>query len=240
MWGLERNVYRLIGDQRILFVALDHPLYFGPMEGLENPLEMIRALLPSPINGFVLNPGIFRLLRPEEVRGKTLVIRANVFGSRFSSTPSGYYLMITPKAAINYGADAVLLMLALGGKEDEVLIARVGQAIESFHDFSIPVIVEVLPATSHSNPELLATAARIAAELGADVIKSPYVKDFAEIVQGCPVPVVMAGGPKDEDLMVVVKRALAEGARGLIVGRNVFQAANPVTLIHELYLVLKR
>jgi len=83
-------------------------------------------------------------------------------------------------------------------------------------------------------------AARIGAELGADIIKTNYTgspETFKEVVDGCPVPVIIAGGPKvnsEQDLLEMIEGSLEAGGKGVAIGRNVFQANNPTDLVRKI------
>jgi class I fructose-bisphosphate aldolase/fructose-bisphosphate aldolase/2-amino-3,7-dideoxy-D-threo-hept-6-ulosonate synthase len=133
------------------------------------------------------------------------------------------------------GADAVLMMAVIGGP-DYVGLQEVAADIDAYHQLSIPVIVEILAADfSKTNTfDVQYHGARIAAELGADVVKAFYVEGFEKVTACCPVPVILAGGPKDRDIAAVARQALDEGAKGFAFGRNIFQAENPEAVVERL------
>jgi len=141
---------------------------------------------------------------------------------------------------VNYGADAAIVMLILGSHDYDSM-ENVARAIEEYHSLSVPVIVEILAEdfSKTSDPELVRTGARIAAELGADVLKVFFTEDFSSVIEGCSVPVILAGGPKNLDVLSMAKSAKESGAKGLAFGRNVFQSADPVSLVSELDRVLR-
>jgi fructose-bisphosphate aldolase / 2-amino-3,7-dideoxy-D-threo-hept-6-ulosonate synthase len=94
--------------------------------------------------------------------------------------------------------------------------------------------------------ELVAHVARVGAELGADIIKTNFTGDidtFRAVVDGCPVPVVMAGGPRtntDEEFLAMVRSAVDAGGRGVAIGRNVFQHDNPTAMTRALTLIVHK
>jgi class I fructose-bisphosphate aldolase/fructose-bisphosphate aldolase/2-amino-3,7-dideoxy-D-threo-hept-6-ulosonate synthase len=108
--------------------------------------------------------------------------------------------------------------------------------IDAYHQLSIPVIVEILAADfSKTNSfDVQYNGARVAAELGADVVKAFFVDGFDKVTASCPAPVILAGGPKDRDIVQVARQALAEGARGFAFGRNIFQAEDPKAVAEKL------
>lgn len=242
MTGLKKNVARLFENEDKLFlVALDHPQIFGAMKGLEKPIELVSKLSGSKADGFILNPGIFKYISDEKVLPKKQIMRISLGGSTFSDFSSCHPAVVTPKAAINSGADAVIVMLILGGHDVDSM-EGVAKTIDSFHEYSIPVIVEVLANDfgKTNDPEYVKNGARIAAELGADVLKVFYCKNFENVVNNCPAPVILAGGPKDEDIKTWAKNAIDCGAKGFAFGRNVFQSENPMGFINEINLILGR
>jgi len=243
MTGLERNKTTLLNNKgRLFLAAFDHPQIYGVMRGLEKPLDSIRKIIDTPIDGYIFNPGIFGLIAADMVQGKKLVLRASLGGTAMGkSFPDAHAVMVSPKQALNLGADAILIMLVLGGEHDKDSLVEAATAIDRFHEYSIPVIAEVLSADFEKNntTEFVKNGARIAAELGADLVKAFYCENFKSVVEGCPVPVVLAGGPKDADIMSVAKSVLDDGAIGFAFGRNIFQNENPVTLIEGLDALLR-
>lgn len=240
--GLARNTAKLFSkDDRLLIVALDHPQSFGAMEGLEKPLELIEKLSESKADGFIVNPGLVKLLDPKTLADKKLVIRASLGGSKFSDYKSIHPVVVSAETLVNLGADAAILMLVLG-KEDYDSMENVASAIDQYHSLSIPVIVEVLAEDfgKTSDPELVRSGARIAAELGADVVKVFYSEKFANVVESCPIPVLLAGGPKSLDVFTMAKNAVDGGAKGYAFGRNVFQSEDPLDLLAKLDRILRR
>jgi len=239
MHGLEKNVRRLL-EGRPLLVALDHPQYFGPMPGLINPVTTVELLATTPVKGFVLNRGLFGQLDAQKLWHKILVMRADVLGSKYSPASSSFPVMVEPQEVLILGGDAVLLMFPIGTTNDTDSILRLGHAVSKFHAYAIPVIAEILPPDpSKPSSEIISTGARIAAEIGVDAVKTYYCNGFKEIVESCFIPVLLAGGPKEENFLDIVERAMQEGAAGLIVGRNIFQAPNPIELIQQICEIIK-
>jgi DhnA family fructose-bisphosphate aldolase class Ia len=138
------------------------------------------------------------------------------------------------------GADAVLMMLILGDN-DYGSMQQAAKSIDYYHSLSIPVIVEILAGDYSRLHELdvQRSGARIGAEIGADVMKVFYTEQFEQVVQGCPVPVIMAGGEKGPDMLSIAKTAVAAGVKGFAFGRNIIQHENPVEFIGQLNTVLR-
>lgn len=221
-------------------MALDHPQYMGCVAGLEDPLRLVTTCKDSPLDGFVMSVGMIQRLDPAISATKKLLLRVDVGGTRLSEYPLRYSTVLPRWTAIALGVDAVIAMLPLS-ESDEKIMGTVALAIQSFHSVSVPVILEVLPdpALRFSVPDQVITGARIAAELGADGVKVPYVEEFEKVVSCCPVPVLMAGGEKDLNILDVARKAIDAGAKGLVIGRNIFQAEDPIKLISDLEALLR-
>jgi DhnA family fructose-bisphosphate aldolase class Ia len=237
MSGLNRNVARLFDNRGKLFVvALDHPQAFGVMSGLENPDRVLSLCAESPIDGFILNPGLADRMTLGPYLRKKLILRTSLAGSSLgSSYPDVHENVVSPERALALGADAALMMLVLGG-EDYRSMQQVARDIDAFHRLQIPCIVEILAAdfARTNSLEIQMTGARIAAEIGADVVKAFFTQDFGKVVSGCPVPVILAGGPRD-----VAPQVFAKEARGFAFGRNVFQHPDPQAIIREMDDILR-
>lgn len=238
--GLKRGVCRLFNDKgRLFLLALDHA-QMGVMPGLERSGELMASLADSALSGFILNVGMAGKMAEPSLARKKLVLRSSSGGSQLGTEyASAHTNHVSPETALALGADAVLMMAILGGADYQSLQA-VGEDIDAYHQLSIPVIVEILSADfSKTNTfDVQYHGARIAAEMGADVVKAFYVDGFDKVTSCCPVPVILAGGPKDRDIVAVARQALAEGASGFAFGRNIFQAKNPAAVVASLAALL--
>ncbi|MDY0289004.1 MAG: hypothetical protein RBR15_09300 [Sphaerochaeta sp.] len=243
MNGLERNKSTLMNHKGKLFLAaFDHPQIYGVMQGLEHPITAIKRIIDTDIDGFILNPGIFQLIDAPLVQNKKLVLRASLGGTMMGTAFSDYHsIMVSPQQASDLGCNAVLIMLVLGGAHDKESMTDVARAIDAFHQYSIPVMVEVLHADFKKNNDtvFIRGGARIAAELGADFVKAFYCEDFASVVAGCPVPIVLAGGPKEANILDIARIVIDAGAVGFAFGRNLFQSENPVKVVTDLSKILR-
>ena len=227
-------------EGKLFLAAFDHPQIYGVMQGLEQPINAIKRILDTEIDGFILNPGIFQLVDAPLVQNKKLVLRASLGGTLMGTTFADHHsIMVSPQQASDLGCNAVLVMLVLGGEHDKESMTDVARAIDAFHQYSIPVMVEVLHADFNKNNDtsFIRNGARIAAEIGADFIKAFYCEEFASVVAGCPVPIVLAGGPKEANILDIARIAVDAGVVGFAFGRNLFQNDNPkkiITLLSEI------
>ncbi|MDP2790445.1 MAG: hypothetical protein Q8O15_01675 [Rectinemataceae bacterium] len=238
--GLKRGVCRLFNDKgRLFLLALDHA-QMGVMPGLERSGELMASLADSPLSGFILNVGMAGRMAEPSLARKKLVLRSSSGGSQLGTEYASVHTNhVSPETALAMGADAVLMMAILGGADYQSLQV-VGEDIDAYHQLSIPVIVEILSADfSKTNTfDIQYHGARIAAEMGADVVKAFYVDGFDKVTSCCPVPVILAGGPKDRDIVAVARQALAEGVSGFAFGRNIFQAKDPAAVVASLAALL--
>ncbi len=242
MTGLRRAVARLFDAEGKLFVvALDHPQTFGVMPGLEKPEQALSRCECAQVDGFILNIGMAELMCRGDLLRKKLILRTSLGGSMMASSFTNVHAnVVSPETAVGAGADAVLMMLIMGG-EDYRSMQQAARDIDAYHRAGLPCIVEILADdfARTNDLDIQMNGARIAAEIGADVVKAFYTPEFGKVVAGCPVPVILAGGPKGEDIQVVARAAVDAGARGFAFGRNVFQHPEPVALISALDGILR-
>jgi len=234
--GIARNTEGLFDDRGHLFLlALDHA-QSGVMPGLEKSGDLMASLAGSALDGFILNVGMAPRMSEASLLRKKLVLRSSFGGSQLASEYAvAHANHVSPETALALGADAVLMMAVIGGT-DYLGLQEVAADIDAYHQLSIPVIVEILAAdfTRTSTFDIQYHGARIAAELGADVVKAFFVEGFDKVVSACPAPVILAGGPKDREISSVARQALAEGAKGFAFGRNIFQSEHPEAVVEKL------
>ena len=223
-------------DGRAVIVAMDHAIAMGPLPGLEDPGAAIRAGVDGGADAVLTTWGTATRYG-QFLRGRGLVLRL----------VDGQELGVTE--AIRAGADAVLNMLYVGDGEPATY-RHTGELARGAAEWGIPLACEVLVRVPDPTPaeqiELLRRGCRAAFELGADFIKTVYPGDpdaFARIVEGCPIPIVVLGGERmssDDACLQAVRDALDAGARGVAMGRNVWQHRDPaamtaalVRLVHD-------
>lgn len=225
MNGLKRNTEKLFSHGGKLFaMAMDLP-QCGLVEGLEDPLALIREVKDTELDALLVNVGVARLAQ-EELLHKKLLLRTSSGGTNLASAFTNVQKNhVSPETALAMGADAVVMMMVIGGA-DYASIQDAAAAIDAYHRLSIPVIVEILADdfSATQSFDIQANGARVAAELGADVVKAFYTENFEQVVANCPVPIVLAGGPKGSDILDTARLALGAGARGFCFGRNLFQS----------------
>jgi fructose-bisphosphate aldolase/2-amino-3,7-dideoxy-D-threo-hept-6-ulosonate synthase len=158
--------------------------------------------------------------------------------------PNHKVLVTTIEEAIKVGADAVSVHINIGADDEAKMLQDLGRIGKGCDEWGIPLLAMMYPrgprVASEHDAEYVKHAARVGAELGADIVKTNYTGDidsFKEVVDGCPVPVVIAGGPQmetEEDLLQMIHDSLEAGGRGVAIGRNVFQSEDPVVTVSKI------
>jgi 3-hydroxy-5-phosphonooxypentane-2,4-dione thiolase len=255
MDGREIRLRRLMGDSRAVVIAIDHGLFDGPIPALENLPETAAKINPV-VDAVLLAPGMIRHCSSIFAGSKRplAVVRLNwntvycfSFGYKAAKSVSG----CNPDAAIREGMDIALVSLTLrtGDEErDAENVAVFSRLTQECHALGIPVIGEYFP-TRHAEltPEQLhhdvLVGSRIVAELGADLIKTFHTRDFLAITSACPVPVLGLGAeklPTQRDALRLAQREVADGAGGVVFGRNAIQVPNAFRFQSALCDVVKR
>lgn len=235
---LERIIDRNSG--RTVIVPMDHGVTVGPIEGLTDMREAVSKVVAGGANAILMHKGMVRAGHRGAGKDIGLVIHLSA-GTSMSPDPNAKELVCTVEEAIKLGADAVSVHINLGAETDKEMLGQLGFVSERCMQWQIPLVAMMYTRGPKIKNEYdvanVKHAARVGAELGADIVKVPYtgsVKSFATVVQGCPVPVVIAGGPKmesDKDIFEMVEGALKAGAAGLSIGRNAFQHKNPEKVV---------
>ena len=238
---LERIIDRDSG--RTVIIPMDHGVTVGPIEGLADMRETVGKIVAGGANAILMHKGIVRAGHRGKGKDVGLIIHLSG-GTSMSPDPNAKELVCSVEEAIKLGADAVSVHINLGAETDREMLKQLGFVAEKCNQWQMPLLAMMYTRGPKIKNEYdvknVKHAARVGAELGADIVKCVYtgnVESFREVVQGCPVPVVIAGGEKmdsDEDIFKMVDDALKAGAAGLSIGRNAFQHKNPGKMIGAL------
>ena len=238
-WGIKNRLSKLIQrDGKAIFLPIDHGYFQGPTRKLEKPGETIKPIVQY-ADAIMLTRGILRNCVDPEIE-KPIILRVSggnsVVGEDLSN--EGQITSITEILRLN--ASAVSMSIYVGSKYEHQTLMNFARLVDECEDYGIPVmaVTAVGRELEKRTARYLGLCCRIAAELGARVVKTYYCEeDFDKIVDGCPVPVVIAGGPKvDTELEVFefVFDGLQKGAIGVNLGRNVWQHQYPVAMIRTI------
>ncbi len=250
----------MLGDahHRALVVAFDHALVLGPIPGTEDPLAQIRRFAESEVDALLLNLGLIRQFAdtPLPRRLPSLIARIDWTSVWSAVTNNGKgdlrsCMLARPEDALRHGADAVLTYMVVGTGDadfESKEIARTAEVARECERIGIPLIVESLArgqnVPSPGDPKWLNLHTRMAAELGADAVKTDYSgapESMRSVVEGCPIPILVLGGSRhasDADALEVVRGVVAAGAAGVFFGRNVFQASNMNSFLQQARAIL--
>lgn len=232
-------------DGKVLICAMDHGSFAGPMKGIENPKETIHKIIEGGADAFLLTPGIVKNFYEEIVGKVSFILRIDGGQTVYCKKRGAPVLISSVEEAVRLGADGVVTISFIGIENEREEFKTLGEVVKKCNDFGMPLLAEILPEPNEKiktqyDVEAIKVAARVGAELGADFIKTNYTGDpktFKEVVKTCPIPIVIAGGPKlESDLQVlsVVKGAMEAGAAGIAFGRNIWQHENPKALVKAL------
>ncbi|MHC4618606.1 MAG: 2-amino-3,7-dideoxy-D-threo-hept-6-ulosonate synthase [Planctomycetota bacterium] len=238
---LERIIDR--NSAKTVIIPMDHGVTVGPVEGLADMRITVSKVVAGGANAILMHKGMVRAGHRGAGTDVGLIIHLSA-GTSMSPDPNAKELVCTVEEALKLGADAVSVHINLGAETDKEMLAQLGFISERCLQWQMPLVAMMYTRGQKIKDEFdvgnVKHAARVGAELGADIVKVPYtgsVETFAEVVRGCPVPVVIAGGPKmdsDEDIFKMVEGALKAGAAGLSIGRNAFQHKNPDKMVAAL------
>ena len=239
--GKKRRLRRIFrNDNRTIIVPMDHGVTIGPVKGLVNMQSIIDKLLLGGVDAVVINRGIAKSVDT----GNTGLI-VHLSGITVHCPDQNNKVQICSVAdAVRLGADAVSVHVNVGAKQEALMLSTLGNVACECDDYGIPLMAMMYPRglkikDSHA-VDIVAHAARLGAELGADIIKTNYTgnaESFKDVVSSCPVPVIIAGGPKVEtskDVLQMAKDSISAGGAGLSIGRNVFQHEDPTKMVKAL------
>jgi putative autoinducer-2 (AI-2) aldolase len=234
-WGMANRLAQLIQkDGRALFLPIDHGYFQGPTHNLEKPGQTIAPLLPYTDALFVTRGVLRSCVDPEST--SPIILRVSGGTSVVGKDLCNEGLTTSMEEAIRLNVMAVGLSVFVGTDGERESLLNLSKLVSEGERYGIPVmaVTAVGRELGKRDARYLALACRVAAELGARVVKTYWCEEFEKVTGGCPVPVVMAGGPQvDTELEVFqfVADGMARGAIGVNLGRNIWQNEHPVAMI---------
>ena len=241
-WGMKNRMSRMIQpDGHCFFLPIDHGYFQGPTSCLEKPGDTIAPLLPY-CDALFVTRGVLRAAVPPE-SSKPIILRVSGGASIIGKDLANESLTTSIEEILRLNATAVGMSIFVGSDYEKESLTNLAELVNQCEDFGIPVmaVTAVGKELEKRDARYLSLCCRIAAELGARVVKTYWCKDFDKVVCGCPVPVVMAGGPKCEtelEVMEFVYDGMQNGAIGLNLGRNVWQNPHPVAIMRALRAII--
>jgi 3-hydroxy-5-phosphonooxypentane-2,4-dione thiolase len=243
-WGMKNRMSKIIRpeDGRAVMLAVDHGYFLGPTERLENPSRTIKPLLPY-ADSLMLTRGVLRT----SVNPSTdipIVLRVSGGSSIISEDLSRESITTSVEDAMKLNASCVALSIFVGSKYEHQTLTNLAKLVDEGERFGMPILaVTAVGKEMARDHRYLALACRIAAELGAHLIKTYYCENFQKVVEGCPVPVIIAGGkklPNEIDALQLAFDAVDNGAAGVDMGRNIWQSDYPVAMIKAVRAIIHK
>jgi fructose-bisphosphate aldolase/2-amino-3,7-dideoxy-D-threo-hept-6-ulosonate synthase len=230
---LERIMNR--NTKKTVIVPMDHGVSNGPIDGLIDLGQAVNLVAEGGANAVIGHMGLALYGHRQSGRDIGLILHLSA-STAISPDPNEKVLVNSVTNALKMGADAVSMHINIGADSEARMLSDLGTIAVECMEWGMPLLAMMYPRgkkiKSENDVDQVKLAARVAAELGADIVKTVYTGDpdsFREVTRGCPVPVVVAGGSKTDDrtTLELIEGAMAGGAAGISIGRNAFQHRMP-------------
>ena len=234
-WGMQNRMSRIVrSDGRTVMLAVDHGYFLGPTHRLENPRATIAPLLPY-ADAIMLTRGVLRT-SVDPGTDKPMVLRVSGGTSVLQEDLSHEAITTSVEEAVRLNAAAMALSIFVGARREHESIVNLSHIVNEGEEVGIPVlcVTAVGKELEKRDARYLSLACRIAAEHGARLVKTYFCEAFHKVAESCPVPLIIAGGPKletDLDALTMTHDAIEGGAIGVDMGRNIWQSDFPVPMI---------
>ena len=241
-WGMANRMAQLIqSDGHALFLPADHGYFQGPTRKLEEPRKTIEPLLPYADAIFVTR-GVLRS-SVDPGNAMPIILRVSGGASVVGKDLANEGITTAMEEVIRLNASAVGISVFVGSDHEKESLLNLSKLVNEGERYGVPVmaVTAVGKELAKRDVRYLALACRIAAELGARVVKTYWCPGFDRVVRGCPVPVVMAGGPQVEtelEVLQFVDDGMQKGAIGVNLGRNIWQNDHPVAMIKAIRAII--
>lgn len=233
-WGLSNRINRIFDKKtdRTVMLAVDHGYFLGPISGLEVPAKTVTPLIKY-ADSLMLTRGMLRTsIKPDN--NIPIVLRVSGGTSVLDEDLSNEGITTSIKEAVRLNASAIALSIFVGAPNEKETLLNLAKLVDEAEEYGIAVLaVTAVGKDMVRDARYLRLACRIAAEIGAHIVKTYYCEGFEKIVESCPVPVVIAGGKKlpEEEAFKLAYNAIQKGAKGVDMGRNIFQSEYPVAVM---------
>jgi len=241
-FGMKNRLSRIINPKtgKTVMLAVDHGYFQGPTTGLKDLGKTVAPLTSHADCLFITRGMVRNCIDP----GSDVAICLRVSGGpSILGELSNEDITTSMEEAIRLNASGVGMSIFVGAKNEDRTITNLGRLVSEAERYGMPVLaVTAVGKEMGREARYLALACRMAAEIGAHFVKTYYCEDFYKIVEGCPVPIVMAGGKKipERDALQMTENAIKEGASGVDMGRNIFQSDNPVGMIKAIRAIVHK
>ncbi len=232
-FGMKNRLNKIFNPDtgKTVMLAVDHGYFQGPTTGLRNFKQTVDPLLEHADCLFVTRGMLRNCVDPKT---RTSICLRVSGGPSILGELSNEDITTSIEEAIRLNASGVGMSIFVGAPNEDRTIANLGRLVNEAERYGVPVLaITAVGRDMARDARYLGLACRIAAELGAHFVKTYYCEDFYKVVEGCPVPIVIAGGKKipEMDALKMTENAIKEGALGVDMGRNIFQSDKPVGMI---------
>ncbi|MGN6350106.1 MAG: 3-hydroxy-5-phosphonooxypentane-2,4-dione thiolase [Candidatus Nitrosocosmicus sp.] len=233
-WGMKNRFSKIIKPKngRCVMLAVDHGYFLGPTEKLENPKKTIKPLIPY-ADSIMLTRGILRTSVVPET-SIPIVLRVSGGSSIIGEDLSKENIVTSIEEAIKLNASCLALSIFVGSKYESQTLTNLARLVDEGEKYGIPILaVTAVGKEMARDARYLGLACRIAAEIGAHIVKTYHCNDFTKVVESCPIPIIIAGGKKtsERDALQLTFDAINDGASGVDMGRNIWQSDQPIAMI---------
>jgi putative autoinducer-2 (AI-2) aldolase len=233
-WGMKNRLSKIIKpkDGHTVMLAVDHGYFMGPTSGLEALDKSVSPLLPYADTLMLTRGALRNYIDP--IIDIPIVLRVSGGTSILSKELLHEGTVVSIEDAIRLNASGVAYSILVGAEFERDTILGMTKYIDDAERYGIPVVaVTAVGKDMIRDERYMSLASRMAAELGAHIVKTYFVKGFEKVVETCPVPVVIAGGKKqpEKEALEMAYNAIHAGAIGVDMGRNIFQSSDPVGMI---------
>ncbi|AJJ17269.1 MULTISPECIES: 3-hydroxy-5-phosphonooxypentane-2,4-dione thiolase [Yersinia] len=242
-WGMQSRLARIFNPKtnRTVMLAFDHGYFQGPTTGLER-IDINIAPLFEYADVLMCTRGILRSIVPASAN-RPVVLRASGANSILTDL-SNEAVAVAMEDALRLNSCAVAAQVYIGTEHEHQSIKNIIQLVDQGMRYGMPTMaVTGVGKDMARDQRYFSLATRIAAEMGAQVIKTYYVDSgFERIAAGCPVPIVIAGGKKlpERDALEMCYQAIDQGASGVDMGRNIFQSEAPIAMLKAVHAVVHK
>jgi 3-hydroxy-5-phosphonooxypentane-2,4-dione thiolase len=243
-WGKKNRLAQVIkSDGHCFFMPIDHGYFQGPTSCLEKPGETVKPLLRYADALFCTRGVLRNCIDPEN--SVPIILRVSGCTSMVGKDLANEEITTSIEEIIRVNASAVGVSVFIGTDYERQTLKNLTDLVNDCADYGIPVMAVTAVGKEMEKREAryLALCCRICAELGADVVKTYWCKDFDKVVCGCPVPVIIAGGPQCETEIEVfnfVHDGMQKGAIGINLGRNVWKHPHPAAMMKALHAIIHK
>ena len=234
-WGMKNRMSRIFKDDgRTVMLACDHGYFLGAVSRLEDLRKTITPLVPYTDALMITRGALRNCIDPQY--NIPVVLRVSGGNSVMDEDLSHEGIIVSLQDAVRLNVSAVALSIYVGAAHQHQTLINLAGLINEAQNYGIPVlaVTAVGKELEKRDAKYLSLACRIAAEFGAQIVKTYYCEDFHKVVESCPVPLVIAGGPKmksELDVLGIAYNAIACGAKGVDMGRNIWQSKWPIPMI---------